>query len=527
MVYVFLAEGFEEIVLKAMQKDPSARYQTAGEMIADLEEFKKNPGIVFDYKYNSTDGTAKFASNSAAASEGEKMRFGAPVQEKADDRYEDDEYDGDDYDDEDDDDELEERRSPLIPILFAVGAALVVATVFLLLLLLSQRFGDSADDSGSSSDNSVPGVLVENGEFAMPQLVGKTWDEVKKTYEGSSLMTIVAEEEYNGEYPAGTIFEQSTIEDRMVKIGSTITVKVSKGKKKVEIQDFVGKSLDVAKRQYEKDGFKVITTSQESDEIAEGLVISTNPPAHELAEQGSTIVVVVSMGATEKMKIVPKLVGMPLQEALKRCDEYNLIPKVDRVDSSEEKDKVIEQSIKPDEKVMPNTEITLKVSTGELPQRDQEISVTLPAGISGDFEFKFYVDGSLDTSATKIINVGISAARNITYTISGANGDEKLLTVYVKCVATGKEGKYIEYRIEFEDDKCTEHKVTNNSSIFDELSAVASSSSSSETPPTPSSSSSSETTPPAPSSSSSSSETPVPSSSSEPQSTPAETPTEV
>ena len=55
-----IPEGLEEITVKAMQKEPVKRYQTAGEMIKDIEEFKKNPSIVFEYKYFSTDGTTKY-----------------------------------------------------------------------------------------------------------------------------------------------------------------------------------------------------------------------------------------------------------------------------------------------------------------------------------------------------------------------------------------------------------------------------------------------------------------------------------
>ena len=466
-----IPEGIEQIVLKAMQKDPQARYQTAGEMIADLEEFKKNPGIVFDYKYSSTDGSAKFANNANPVAEQEKSRIKNVVEE--DDGDYDDEYDDDDYDD---DDEVEERRSPLIPILFAVGAAFVVATVFLVLVLLSQRFGDSGNSNDSSSNNGVfSGIVVENGEFSMPQLVGLTWEEVQKKYENSTLMKIVAEQQYNGDYPVGQIFEQSTIEGRMVKVGSTITVKVSKGKKKVEIQDVSKRTYEAAKKQLERDGFKVIISNKESEDVDEGLVISTDPPAHELADQGSTVVLIVSMGATEKMKVVPKLVGMPIQEALKRCDEYKLVPKVDYVDSKEEKGKVLEQSIKPDEKVMPNTEITLKVSTGELPEKEYTINVTLPQKISGDFQFKFYVDTELDSAATKIINVGLAGSKGIEYSIKGRNGEEKIFAIIVKCIATGKEATYLEYRIKFVDGNHETSKITEDSSVFDKLSKADSS----------------------------------------------------
>ncbi len=502
-----IPEGIEQIVLRAMQKDPSARYQTAGEMIADLEEFKKNPGIVFDYKYNSTDGSSKFAMSASASSESEKMRFNAPSKIDDDDD-ENDEYE-DEYDD-DDDDEIEERRSPLIPILFAVGAAFVVATVFLVLVLLSQRFGNNPSDSDSTNKGTINGIIIENGEFAMPKLVGKTWEEVKRDYDGSSLMQIVAQEEYNGEYEVGYIFEQSITENRMVKVGSTITVKVSKGKRKVEIQDFTDREYEAAKKQLEKDGFKVVSRSAESEEIAEGRVIRTDPPAHELADQGSTVVVIVSMGASEKMKVVPHLVGMTIEDALKSCDECGLIPTVDYKDSDEDKGKVLEQSIDPDEKVIPGTEIVLKVSSGELPERQYSVNISLPQGISGDFEFRFYVDNVLDSTATKIINVGLSSAKAVDYNIKGKSGDEKILSVMVKCISTNKEDVFVEYRFNFTDDKCEETKLTNNgASVFLKLASTSSS-----TTPTPPESSSS-TTPPAPQSSttpSESSSTPVESS---------------
>ena len=55
-----IPEGLEEITIKAMQKESSQRYQTSGEMINDIEEFKKDPSIVFEYKYFSTDGSTKY-----------------------------------------------------------------------------------------------------------------------------------------------------------------------------------------------------------------------------------------------------------------------------------------------------------------------------------------------------------------------------------------------------------------------------------------------------------------------------------
>ncbi len=43
--------GLEQIVMRAMQKNPNDRYQSASEMLMDIDEYKKNPNIKFDYSY--------------------------------------------------------------------------------------------------------------------------------------------------------------------------------------------------------------------------------------------------------------------------------------------------------------------------------------------------------------------------------------------------------------------------------------------------------------------------------------------
>ena len=69
-----IPEGLEQIVLRAMQKDPAQRYQTAGEMIKDLEDFKADPSMLFDYKYSSTDGSTKYFDRPIPAAEQERTR---------------------------------------------------------------------------------------------------------------------------------------------------------------------------------------------------------------------------------------------------------------------------------------------------------------------------------------------------------------------------------------------------------------------------------------------------------------------
>ncbi len=477
-----IPEGLEQIVLRAMQKEPTARYQTAGEMITDLEEFKKNPGIVFDYKYNSTDGTAKFADKNPAVEQEKQRRKNMVVED----------YDEDDDDDDyDDDDEVEERRSPLIPILFAVGAAFVIATVFLILMLLANGpFGNKESSGSSHSSNSGAISVTDGGEFNMPNLVGMTWDEALAQYGDGKYMKLVPTQEYN-EAKEGFIFEQEFVEGRRVKQGVTVNVKVSMGIKQVEIQDVSGRTADNAEKTLKRDGFKVQKTFADSEDMAEGHVIKTTPEAHEFLPQGSTVVIVVSNGAADKMFYMPNLVGMPMEDATKRCDEYKLIPKLQPKDSDEEKGKIIEQSIKEGEKVAPNTEVILTYSTGEIPEKECEIDITLPTNIKGEFKFKYFVDGELN-GETNPIDVSLSGSKTINYTVKGKPGEEKYFAIKVVSTKTGRDGVYLEMKIKFNegDEKAEITEISKNSLIFFEL---LRSDSSSESEPESSSSSDSDT----------------------------------
>ena len=463
-----IPEGLEQIILRAMQKEPSQRYQTAGEMIKDLEELKKDPGIIFEYKYNSTDGTTKYFDRPIPAGEQEQPRRRKEMVVEIPDDYDDD-YDEDDYDD--DDDEYEDRRSPLIPILFAVGTAFIIATVFLVLMLVNKYFGENSTQSASgniSDDTSIS--ITASDELLMPNLIGETWDSAVEKY--GEYINLVAQQEFSS-YAKDQIFYQEFPEGRKVKVGATVTVKVSKGIKEVEIQDVTGLTVDAAERKLLKDGFVVKKSFEESEDIAEKNVIRTEPPAHEMAQQGSTVIIYVSLGAGDTLMTVPKLTDMPISEALERCEEYDLVPKITLVDSEEEKDLVLSQSIEPGEFVDKNTEIELEVSTGEIPEKIINIRVPIPASAKGEFEFKYYLDGELDAeSSGKILDVELIAEDGIALSLKGKPGDVKEFVVKVTSTKTGASGTYmiIEFRFaENEDDKNDYEVLERNSGIFKEL----------------------------------------------------------
>ena len=174
-----IPDGLEEIVLRAMEKAPEDRYQSTGEMIADIEAFKANPSITFGYYTEDTgdsddslisDGygndvetespeevqnayAAKTPAYAGAGAGAMAMGGGRSAKRYADETpadYLDDEYYDDDYDD--DDDEEEERSSLVVPVLTGIViVVLVVAVIFVATILSGLLKG-----TGQKSDFTMP-----------------------------------------------------------------------------------------------------------------------------------------------------------------------------------------------------------------------------------------------------------------------------------------------------------------------------------------------------------------------------------
>lgn len=74
--------GLEQIVLKAMQKNSVNRYNSAAEMILDLEEFKRNSSVVFNYNYENNEPTKYIPQVSDLESEVEDINEDSEVSPK-------------------------------------------------------------------------------------------------------------------------------------------------------------------------------------------------------------------------------------------------------------------------------------------------------------------------------------------------------------------------------------------------------------------------------------------------------------
>ncbi len=443
-----IPEGLEEITIKAMQKEPSKRYQTAGEMIKDIEEFKKNPSIVFEYKYFSTDGSTKYFDKVTPEQQNKAAgKRKVPLVEVDDDDDEEDDDDGY-YDDEEY--YQRRRRSPILPILFALATAFVIMTAWLIHTIVTENFEVIESQSGE--------------EVTMPYLVNKTWDEVLAEYNDYNFIPTL---EYSSEYEKNVVMEQSVMPGRTIRKNQVIEVVVSSGPKLVEISDYTNKHIDdvIAMLNKQDLQYKIIRT--EDDEVAQDFVVKTNPPAREFVEVGDIVTCYVSLGQSNESTAVPNMVNLSLRSAEERAKEYDILLTIIYEPSTEvDEGKVIRQNIEPTTLVEKNTMVEIVVSDGSEPVREASVKVNIYEGATGEFIFKYYIDGTLQEDMTETKD--ISLIDKIEWTFE--NSDVHEYAIQVTSVDTGATGLLYNMEVDFTTDPPTkDHHDSFNAKVFKQL----------------------------------------------------------
>lgn len=431
-----IPEPLEEIVMHAMEREPERRYQSASQMLKDIETFKHDPDVVFGYTSSVQDPESTIFFNPITPAE---INNSSKQQIQPDD--EDEEY----YDEGENEEEEEKKRSYVIPILAAVTVAVVIVAAFTILFMVMKSMG---------------GLAGSNGTITIPKFIGMNITDARAEY-GDKLI-FVTQEENNDEYAEGIIFEQSIEEGEIKKEGVEIELKVSKGPKTEIIPDLTNQTFEDARNQLEKLGFSASETLQNSDDVDEGRVIKTNPAVNEEAAVGSTIKVFVSKGPLQKTVKVPDVLGKTSGDAKAILEKNKLTVTLEDIDTDEvEKGKVVSQSISEGQYVDVNTEIVLQISTGEAATATVSIPLNIPIGAWGNYVVNVSVNGSL-VNTQNIDDAERWAGGNISVEVSGKG--EETVVLSVTCAASGKTSTYGQYSVDYKSKDYS--TVSNNPNCF-------------------------------------------------------------
>lgn len=335
--------GLRQITEKAMEKDPDKRYQSAQEMLAAIEEFKRNPSIQFAYEYRSAEdnperninrvvSNTKPSPKSTSIHTGDARRVGTsnPGRSKSAQKK-----------------KKASKGFSLLPIFFGMAVAFVIGAAILIYLIFT---------------NSSNLLFSNRADVQVISFVGMTKDEFLAT-DYNNLLRAEFPEEYSSE-PAGTIIRQTPKAGRTVKEKQRIVLTVSLGTQYVTIPETKNMVAEDAEQTLKDMGLRVTKKPMSDNSVANGAVVYTQPAAGETVEGDSTVILYVSRSEVSKESQVPSLTGKTIEEARNEVKGLNLSIRTIEQASEQPAGTVLSQSPDAGSTVRKSSVITLVVSTG-------------------------------------------------------------------------------------------------------------------------------------------------------------------
>lgn len=374
--------GLEQITMKAMQKKPGDRYASAAEMLNDIERFRLNPSIVFEYGAFVDNQPTKHVNSIKETAKDESGVNHIKV----------------DVDDEPDyDEEPIKEHSPFFYVVKGVLISAVAVCAIFFVLAMIQAF----------NSNQTHDVMV-------PDFVGKTLVAVKEDNPNNFVFEVTSK--YDESKMVGEILAQEPAANSMkVKTGSTITLTVNGTDTEVTVPFISSSSTEQAAVSLLKEkSLMPQVVYVESTKQRKGTPIDTFPAVGSKTTIGSTVYLYVANGERPEQVEIPSVLNSNLSDAQAKLEELGLTVEVNYNDESKAaKDTVLSSSPLPYGKVEKGTVVTLNVSSGVGDKRSVELYVDLPTSVQGSVEMTVIVDGAIDSNQSKTV----IPAYNSTYTL--------------------------------------------------------------------------------------------------------------
>lgn len=329
-----IPKGLEQICVHAMQKNPDDRYQSATEMLLDIEEIIKNPNTVFNYSSNS-----------------ETQTKSVPI--VTDYGYNEEYEEAVDY-------EAERKHKKKMIAAVTIGVIVLIAAVVGVIYMFT---------SG-----------INTKTHTLENFVGYSYDELQNSNDYK--YEFVAEYRKTDEKEPGIILSQSPEAGSKITEGSTVTLVVAASEKDITMPNVYGLTLEMAEQTLKQSELSIFKTMKiNSDSVEEGKVIYTDPKANSIVSGDQEITIYISDGPStttiETIKI-PDVIGLTKSGAREFLTKYGFTNvEFKTQDSTYPKDIVISQSPSVGSSAKATDKITVIVSTG-VTTTDVTLDVLLP-----------------------------------------------------------------------------------------------------------------------------------------------------
>ena len=248
-----LPPAIENVVIKLLEKDPEDRYESAEELLEDLEGLL-NAGIQPD---NNRPKKPKHLT----------------VAEK-----------------------VEVKRKRVVWMRRGIVAGVILSLLLLIAIAVNTL------------------LFTANGDaVTVPNVMGKSLTDAVAILDTKQLSYQVLESIYDKIHPEGTVLRQTPMPDAQVKSGRIVNLTISKGIELRQVPLVVGATERTAVVQLQNESFEVKVVTEQSATISEGTVIRQEPESFKRIPVGSQVLITVS-GGLEKVK-VPDVRGMNVTDA--------------------------------------------------------------------------------------------------------------------------------------------------------------------------------------------------------------------
>ena len=329
-----LTQSVENIILKSAAKNPKNRYNDAREMYEDLKtclDESREKEEKFIYQYPELDGDNK--------------KFTKQVEKAISVENEEENSDDDVMVKQVTDAEVK-KENRLLVILASIFVGLFVLVAAFVLLL--------------------PTILNQK-DLVVPEVAGKTVSEVIKELE--DLGFEVADDTESTSDPnieEGKVVKTSPLSGSKRAKGTTVTIYVSTGDSKIEIEDYTGKDYKEVRGALEAQGIRVFIYKEEVDnpeDYEEDVIIKQSVKAGEKLSSNDSIELYIADIVTEYPDFTDEEASYTVEDVQSFCDEYDITLEVVReANTSYDDGYIFYQSRKKGYTVTSGGTLTIKVA---------------------------------------------------------------------------------------------------------------------------------------------------------------------
>lgn len=341
-----IPEGLEQIVNKAMAKNPRERYQAASSMLYDIEEFKRNPSVRFRRDYHVDSDPTRFRTGSEPVVP--EIPRAEPSHTKAEVIPADEDEGGG------------KSKVGFIVIGALIGLLVVGLVAFAALYFFTDLFNKET--------------------ITVPSFIGLDYDtEVDGNPEYQDFLIEVVRNS-DSRLTDGMVYDQDPPANRKVSAANKkVILYVVDNNEPIPVPDVSGMMWEAAQTMLENKGFAVALLPTVSATLEYGTVIKTSPAGNTQASPGSTVTIYYA--SDEDLITVPKVVGWDVNTAKEKLESMRLSidPNYEEKASDLPKGEIISQNPAEGDKVIEGTRISVVVSTGVPEKVTATIKISLPS----------------------------------------------------------------------------------------------------------------------------------------------------